>query len=218
MAGETEDVSGLLGDTVAVLRLNARGALIATLVLAGVALASDSSAARGSNAGYGVISFAFQYLLTVSALQKLGLIPDDRPRRRVSATLGLCFVTGLVTLLGFILIVPGLVLLVRWSLSVPILIAEEVGVFEAIRRSWRETRERSWRILGVLLVVYGPLVLAFAAALGMVASGGDPAPGLDIPTALLDVTLAAVSVVAWHAAVAIYAARRTAPNLTEVFA
>jgi membrane-anchored glycerophosphoryl diester phosphodiesterase (GDPDase) len=58
--------------------------------------------------------------------------------------------------LGFILLLGGLVasiwVAIRVSLATPALVLEDIGVFAALRRSWRLTLGRFWRVLGLLLV------------------------------------------------------------------
>ncbi|HEO65004.1 MAG TPA: hypothetical protein ENI73_03940 [Spirochaetes bacterium] len=62
--------------------------------------------------------------------------------------------TGLI-LLGFILlIVPGLILAVGFSVSVNALVVERLSPVQSLRRSWRLTRGKRWPILG-LMVLYG---------------------------------------------------------------
>jgi uncharacterized membrane protein len=69
---------------------------------------------------------------------------------------GVCLLTNIGILLGFVfLIVPGIILLVRWSISVPYVISDDqIGVIEAIQRSWEETGDAFWPILLTLLIFY----------------------------------------------------------------
>jgi hypothetical protein len=67
---------------------------------------------------------------------------------------GTIFITGILTgigiLLGLILLVlPGLFLLARWYLAVPVLMAEGLSITDSMRRSW-ELTEQHW--LGVIFV------------------------------------------------------------------
>jgi len=55
-------------------------------------------------------------------------------------------------LLGFVLLlIPGFILLVIWSVVVPCCIAERTGVIGAFKRSRELTRGHRWAIFGVLL-------------------------------------------------------------------
>ncbi|MGA0606527.1 hypothetical protein ACO2Q0_11045 [Phenylobacterium sp. VNQ135] len=57
--------------------------------------------------------------------------------------------------LGFmLLIVPGVMLLVAWSVVLPALIADRTGIFGAFGRSAELTRGNRWRIFGLLLITW----------------------------------------------------------------
>ena len=68
--------------------------------------------------------------------------------------IGLAILTGLGVGLGIVLlIVPGLILMVMWSVAVPAKVVEKIGVFAAFTRSRDLTRGRRWPIFG-LFVLY----------------------------------------------------------------
>ena len=93
-------------------------------------------------------SIYFQYDLTSGALQNLGLLPGGYRTRRLGALLGLILLTQFAITLGFLLlVVPGLILLVRWFLCVPVLVTEEAGVIKSLQISWEES---SWPLLAAL--------------------------------------------------------------------
>jgi hypothetical protein len=83
-------------------------------------------------------------------------------------------------LLGFLLlVVPGIILLVIWSVASPALVAEDLGVFEAFGRSRYLTKGARWRVLGLgilMLVIFW----ALSAMLGVVlyAGGGLQSVGM----------------------------------------
>ena len=52
-----------------------------------------------------------------------------------------------------LLIVPGLFLWVVWSVSVPTLVAERLGILASLRRSAQLTKKARWQVLAVLLLV-----------------------------------------------------------------
>jgi hypothetical protein len=61
-----------------------------------------------------------------------------------------------------LLLVPGIILLMMWSVAVPSLVIERQGVFAAFRRSAELTKGARWKIFGlslVLLVIYWLLSL-----------------------------------------------------------
>lgn len=54
--------------------------------------------------------------------------------------LGLTLIVGFGTLIGLLLfIIPGIILALGWALAPVILLSENVGVFEALKRSWQLT-------------------------------------------------------------------------------
>lgn len=92
--------------------------------------------------------------------------------------IGLAILMGLGIALGtMLLIIPGLILAVLWSVAVPAKVVEKLGVLQAMQRSRDLTRGRRWPIFG-LFVLY---VIAnwMLSALIVVASGPftPPAPG-----------------------------------------
>jgi hypothetical protein len=77
---------------------------------------------------------------------------------------------GLGVLLGFLaLIVPGIWLLVSWSVFVPALLFEGLGPPRALGRSFELVRGRWWATLGALLVA----ALISGVASGLVSTGFD---------------------------------------------
>lgn len=72
--------------------------------------------------------------------------------RRYWALLGVALLTLLLVPL-FLCFPLALWIAIRWSVSVPALLAEGVGPVVAIRRSWRLTHGSWWRIFGILAVV-----------------------------------------------------------------
>lgn len=80
--------------------------------------------------------------------------------------LGLGIVAGLGMGLGYILlIVPGLVLTVLWSVAAPAVVVEKRGVFESLQRSRDLTRGYRWPVFG-LLVIYAVLTWVVGGAIG----------------------------------------------------
>ena len=59
-----------------------------------------------------------------------------RVRSRIAAVIGLSFSVGFLVILACVaLIVPGVLLAVRWSLAVPAMVLEDKGIGEAMSRS-----------------------------------------------------------------------------------
>jgi hypothetical protein len=60
-----------------------------------------------------------------------------------------CIGVGLV-----LLVVPGLFVLVRWSVIVPVIVLEGRGMRESFRRSSALVRGHGWRVLWILLIIF----------------------------------------------------------------
>ena len=74
--------------------------------------------------------------------------------RVAPAFVGLTLVTSLAMSLGLlVLIVPGLVLWVLWSVTIPVLIQERNGIAGALHRSSRLTKDVRWLVLALLLIL-----------------------------------------------------------------
>ena len=201
---------------------SANPARIATAVIAltVLGLAIELAAADPGDAGFSLILFGahvfFQHDVTWTALSSAGLVPAGYRVSRVAGVLGVYLLTSLGIMLGFLLLViPGIILSVRWAIAVPILIGDDAGIIESIGRSWRETSGHFWPILGTILVAFVPAILAVVVAELMLAAGADP----FLPALIANSAYAAASVIWWLAAVAIY--QYAAPRsglLADVFA
>jgi hypothetical protein len=84
--------------------------------------------------------------------------------------IGAGFVFGLGIWIGMILlIVPGIIVMVMWSVAGPAIVVERDGVMNALSRSSELTSCSRWKIFGlflVLLVIYG-LIFAVLGIVGL---------------------------------------------------
>ncbi len=88
--------------------------------------------------------------------------------------LGLAIVASIGMMLGFLLlIVPGIILSVMWSVGAPSVVVEKRGVFASLQRSRELTKGYRWQVFG-LLVIYVILSWIIGAAIGglSLATGG----------------------------------------------
>lgn len=90
---------------------------------------------------------------------------------RINTLSGLLLVTTLA-----IVLLPTL-LVARWALALPVAVVEGATVRQACRRSWRLTRGRTWRTLGLLVLT---LVIVGGASAGALAAGFAVAGELDV--------------------------------------
>jgi len=110
---------------------------------------------------------------------------------------------GLAAMLGFcLLIIPGIILLVRYWVAVPVTVIESPGASASLRRSEELTAGNRWRVLAIAIlmnvfVVIAMLLLGGAAGILIAAAGGadstNAASGGGATGAL---TLAVVTIVA----------------------
>jgi hypothetical protein len=113
---------------------------------------------------------------------------------------------GLGVGIGFILvIIPGLILLVIWSVVAPVTVLERPGVFAAFSRSRELVRGNGWNVFGVIVSVF-VIVFVISIAAGIAASGLG-----SVGRALVQwaVNSAIAPVTALSASVLYFALRRT---------
>jgi len=116
---------------------------------------------------------------------------------------------GIGVAIGFILlIVPGLILLVIWSVVAPVTVLERPGVFAAFRRSRELVRGNGWDVFGVIVIVF-VIVFVISIAAGLAASGLG-----SVGRALVQwaVNSAVAPVTALSASVLYFTLRGTPPN------
>lgn len=88
---------------------------------------------------------------------------------RMLPLIGASLLTALAVLTGTLaLIVPGLILMVRLSLSACAAVADDMGPVRAVSRSWALTRGRFWSVSTALSAFVG---LAFLAAVALLIFG-----------------------------------------------
>jgi hypothetical protein len=69
---------------------------------------------------------------------------------------------GVAIGLGFILlVVPGILLMVMWSVAAPSVVVERDGILQSFSRSMELTKGHRWKILGLFLVLLVIYILAF---------------------------------------------------------
>ena len=93
--------------------------------------------------------------------------------RRTAGSLPDLAISGLVTTVGIVLgtlalVVPGLILLSRWALVVPLIVLDNASWREALSRSNELVRGRTWAVLGVctMLTLIGAVVVALPVVAG----------------------------------------------------
>lgn len=95
--------------------------------------------------------------------------------------LGLGIVAGVGITLGYILLLaPGVILTVLWSVAAPAVVVEKRGVFESLQRSRGLTRGHRWSVFGLIMIyvalswLIGILIGGLSVATGGALTGGTP--------------------------------------------
>lgn len=88
--------------------------------------------------------------------------------------IGLTILLILGLMVGFVLLViPGMILYIMWSVAAPALVVEKTGVFAAFGRSRFLTKGARWKIFGLqILLVVVFMLLSSVVGVMMVAGGG----------------------------------------------
>jgi hypothetical protein len=73
--------------------------------------------------------------------------------KRFASVLLVAFLVGITVAIGFILlIIPGIIFLTLFSVSIPALVIENRRGTDAMKRSWDLAKEHFWHVLGVIVV------------------------------------------------------------------
>jgi hypothetical protein len=154
-------IGKIIDKTLAVLEANAVPALIFVTALTAVGLPityfSVGSTAPLQVAGGQLLRTAIGvvigYFMLVTMLRRTGLQArgsDDT----FLPFVGLSILSSLAVMLGMIaLIIPGLILIARWSIAQPLLVAQGTGVMASLGESWARTRGNEFSILAAVLAL-----------------------------------------------------------------
>ena len=128
--------------------------------------------------------------------------------RRFFAILGAVLMVFIGSTFGLIFcLVPGVWLYISWSVTVPALVVEHLGAFEAIPRSYRLVRRRFWPVLGVVVLsvlLYGTISYLFSLAGSLFTFLGDgTSVGIPVAASVISSTLSSIVVQPFIAAVLI---------------
>jgi hypothetical protein len=210
-------VGTIIDKALAVVELNAKPVLVFVAVFTAVNIAitymSLSLTAITEQIGVGLAKFAVAitaaYLLLDTMVRRTGL------RTRTSADvffpfIGLSILYILGVYAGFIaLVLPGLVVMARWSIAQPMFVARGGSVTAALGESWDRTRGAELQIIGAALAL---LVLPIAVIIACSVLF-DPADLVGIVVAQIATSL--TTVVSTAMGVALYGLIQTASNAAK---
>ena len=177
-------IGTIIDKTLAVAELNfaAIAIYVLGLSLLNTAIAYFTLSLTGAleRSGIALVQFAIgvtaAYLLLDAMVRNTGL--RTRTNEDVFfAYLGLSVLYTLGVIAGLIVIIlPGLVLIARWSIAQPMMIARGDGVMQALGGSWERTKGNEFQIIVAVLAL-------FVVPIGVVIAGGvmfDPANPVGI--------------------------------------
>jgi hypothetical protein len=162
-----------------------------------------------------IASMLAQFIVMRAALDRMGLV--QRSGRAVGAYIGASILINIGVLLGLVLlIIPGVVLTLRWSIALPILLAEDQDASGSLSESWARTRGHALQILLAYLV---PLAALVCAILAYATADPETAQVSMTASAIGNALMSLFSVMTWLLSVALYAAVTGAHEpLEEIFA
>jgi hypothetical protein len=133
-------------------------------------------------------------------------------------TFAISVVYGLGVLLGLVLlIIPGILLITRWAVAVPVLVTEQNGVFDSLSRSSELTRGHRGAVFGVLVLSFLILILFGGIRLALTYAGGQAFQAIgDAVDGFLMTPYAVILAVLYHRLRALKEAP-DAGELAEVF-
>ena len=182
--------------------------------------------------GY-LVSILFGYVLQAALVRSMILDLSDRPvdvtgslvaaLQLLPQMVGLAILCTIAAFLGMLLlIVPGIIIYIMLSVSVPVLVEERLGVIESMSRSSALTQGSRWRIFWLLfLFVLFYFLVSVTSGLLMMAVGAD---NMILLFALQAVVAGIVALVGAAVAASLYIELRTvkegatADGLAEIFA
>jgi hypothetical protein len=165
-------IGKIIDKTLGVLELNAVPALIFVVALTAASLpityVSASSAAPLTAAGgrllQSVVGIVCSYFLLVVMMRRTGL-QSAASEDVFLPYLGMSILSALAVMLGIIaLVIPGLFLMVRWSIAQPVIVARGGGVMASLGESWERTRGNEFPIFVAALAALVPLIAVVIAA------------------------------------------------------
>ncbi len=102
-------------------------------------------------------------------------------------------VAGVGEAVGFILIVPGLILLTLWAVAAPVVVVEHPGGLRALDRSRELVRGHGWAVFGVI-ILFALLVLIVGGTIEILAASAGSVAALVAEVAVSVLTLPLLSI------------------------
>ncbi len=145
-----------------------------------IATQTSTNVEQGLNGFGSILQFVLGSLATGTCLFGAYQIMRNRPfsisesfkvaSGRMASLLGATLLVGLLTGLAFLLlIVPGVMLMVAWTVVLPAVVVERLGARAAMRRSRALTSGHRWAIFGLIILAGIITAITVGIATGIVA-------------------------------------------------
>lgn len=119
-----------------------------------------------------IVAIVGAYFLLAKFLRDDGLMRTTDTR--ILPYIGMSILAGIGVIFGLLLfVIPGIILIVRWSASSGFLIGQGVGVIDSLKASWEATRGYSWPIFFAGLVLALVTGIAAGAVAGVAIFSGN---------------------------------------------
>jgi hypothetical protein len=103
-----------------------------------------------------VAAIIASYLLIETMIRNAGLAVAAGGRRYF-VYLGISLLIGICTALGLVVfLIPGLIIMARWSIATPLLIGGGRRGFEAMGESWKATRGNEFPLVVAIVALWVP--------------------------------------------------------------
>lgn len=192
-------------------------ALLYVAALTAIGVITDQMSDIGAaSLMFAVVSFVLGYVLTITLLRGGGLAPAGLAAG-FGSYFGLSLISGLGLGLGLLLLViPGLILFVRWAPAYGHLLVDGDGVSDSLGKAWEQTGAHFWPLA---LALMPPVALNLGAASVYMLAGDDEGM-ITLPmSVLVNGTMSAAGAAITVVGIAAYALLRDRrAELAEVFA
>lgn len=194
-----------------------KAVLLYVVVLSVVGIVIDQmEEAASANLLFSVTSVALGFLLTVQLLRDGGLAPSGL-QAGFGSYFGLAIVSGLGMALGLLLLViPGLILFVRWAPAYGYVMGEGTGITDGLGKAWQQSAPHFWPIALAMLVPVGFNLAALVAY----ALAGDDQGIVNMPlSAVANIALSVAGAAITAVGIAAYSLlRNRSDEIAEIFA
>ncbi len=120
-------------------------------------LANDIRDPENFGGAYNIVNFVVYFFVVRAVIRNEGLGRENAGG--FGTYFGVSILSGLGIVLGYLLlIVPGIVLSVRWFLAYVIAVVEDRGVTGSLSESWEVTEGNSWPIFLTGLLMFLPFI------------------------------------------------------------